>query len=246
METTLWTLGFQAVNVLVLVWLLARFLFRPVATMVTARQAEATRLLDEARAQRDAAAAERQELEQEAARAAQARIERLTVVTAEVEKQRTAMLAVAEAEAARLRSEAQADIARALKATADEAGRRAGRLAVDIAAKLLDRLPSEMRIGPFVAGLAAAVAALPEATRAELGAGGASVPLTAARPLTEAEAALCATALGAALGRQVRVDPRTDPALIAGLEIEAPHAVIRNSFRADLDRIGAEIGGGDG
>ena len=32
-----------------------------------------------------------------------------------------------------------------------------------------------------------------------------------------------------------------DPALIAGLELDAPHAIVRNHFRADLDRIKAEV-----
>jgi F-type H+-transporting ATPase subunit b len=32
-----------------------------------------------------------------------------------------------------------------------------------------------------------------------------------------------------------------EPALIAGLELEAPHAVVRNSFRADLVRLKSEL-----
>lgn len=36
-----WTLGLQTVNVLVLVWILARFLFRPVARIIADRQAAA-------------------------------------------------------------------------------------------------------------------------------------------------------------------------------------------------------------
>jgi F-type H+/Na+-transporting ATPase subunit beta len=34
-----------------------------------------------------------------------------------------------------------------------------------------------------------------------------------------------------------------DPGLIAGLELETPHAVVRNSFRADLSRIVEELTG---
>ena len=37
MHIDLWTLGLQTINVLVLVWLLARFLFRPVAAIVVQR-----------------------------------------------------------------------------------------------------------------------------------------------------------------------------------------------------------------
>ena len=36
-----WTLAFQTVNVLVLIWILGRFFFRPVADIVAKRQAQA-------------------------------------------------------------------------------------------------------------------------------------------------------------------------------------------------------------
>ena len=50
-----WTLAFQTVNVLILVWLLARFFFRPVMAIVAKRQQEATRLIDDAAQARQAA-----------------------------------------------------------------------------------------------------------------------------------------------------------------------------------------------
>jgi F0F1-type ATP synthase membrane subunit b/b' len=50
MTFDLWTLGFQAVNVLVLIWLLHRFFWKPVAAMIAARQAAAATLLEEAEA----------------------------------------------------------------------------------------------------------------------------------------------------------------------------------------------------
>jgi F-type H+-transporting ATPase subunit b len=40
-----WTLALQTFNVLVLVWILSRFLFRPVASMIEQRQAAAAKLL---------------------------------------------------------------------------------------------------------------------------------------------------------------------------------------------------------
>ena len=44
MKIDWWTLGLQAVNVLILVWLLSRFLFKPVAAIIAERQQAATRL----------------------------------------------------------------------------------------------------------------------------------------------------------------------------------------------------------
>ena len=47
-----WTLALQTVNVLILIWILGRFFFRPVADLVTKRRDEATRLLSDADAAR--------------------------------------------------------------------------------------------------------------------------------------------------------------------------------------------------
>ena len=51
-----WTLALQTVNVLVLIWLLARFFFRPVVDIVAKRQEEANKLLADAAAARQEAA----------------------------------------------------------------------------------------------------------------------------------------------------------------------------------------------
>ena len=50
-----WTLAFQTVNVLVLIWILARFFFRPLGDIVAKRQAQANKVLAEALAARQQA-----------------------------------------------------------------------------------------------------------------------------------------------------------------------------------------------
>ena len=71
--------------------------------------------------------------------------------------------------------------------------------------------------------------------------GGEDASLKAARPLSEAEMESCRDALAKALGRPLNFVVAVDPDLVAGLELETPHAVIRNSFRADLSRIVEEL-----
>ena len=51
MKIDWWTLALQAVNAAVLIWLLAHFLFRPVADIIAARQKAAQQLLADARRQ---------------------------------------------------------------------------------------------------------------------------------------------------------------------------------------------------
>lgn len=236
-----WTLGLQTVNVLVLIWILSRFLFRPLAAMIEARRAAAAKQLDEANAARAAAEAERQKAQQEAAEIAATRADALKRAAEDAEAAKRSSLTAAREEADRLRSAAEAEIARDRQQASAELSDRASRLALDIAAKLLARLPDQARIEGFIDGLVAGLSDLPDTVRASLGADGAPVRLKAARALSEAEAATCRTRLSEALGRPIAIAPVVDAALIAGLEIDMPHAAVRNSFRADLDRIAATL-----
>jgi F-type H+-transporting ATPase subunit b len=239
-----WTLALQTINVLVLVWILSRFLFRPIAAIVVARQAEVARLLEEARAAKAEAQAEAAAAAAETRRIAGARNDALQAAASEAEARSAAIVAAAHAEAEKILAAARASVAQAQANEAKAAGDRASLLAVDIAAKLFARLPEAARVAGFVDGLAAAVRALPEATRAAIGAD-APIRVKAARPLTETEVAACRTALGGALGREIEISVDSEPDLIAGFEIDAPHALVRNSFRADIDRIAADLRGHD-
>ncbi|MDW6024401.1 F0F1 ATP synthase subunit delta [Mesorhizobium sp. BAC0120] len=241
MKIDWWTLGLQTINVLVLIWLLSRFLFRPVATIVKERQQAISKLLDEAHTSKAEAEAEKEKAAEEVANLAASRSETLRAAASEADVEKAAILAAARADADRLRAAAEAEIASARQGEATAAADRASRLAVDIAAKLLDRLPDAARVTGFIEGLSKGLAALPEASRASIGADGVAVRVLSARALTDAESQACRSMLAQALGRHVEMTVEVDPALIAGLEIDTPHAAIRNSFRADLDRITTEL-----
>jgi F-type H+-transporting ATPase subunit b len=235
-----WTLALQTINVLVLIWILSRFLFRPVAAIVAARQAEIARLLEEARAAKVQAEVDIAAASAETRRIAAARNEALQAAAGEAEAKGASIVAAAHDEAEKVLAAARANVAQAQASEAKAAGDRASLLAVEIAAKLFGRLPEDARVAGFIDGLAAAVHALPEATRAAIGAS-TPVHLKAARPLTEAEVAACRAALAHALGRDIEISADSEPGLIAGFEIDAPHALVRNSFRADLERIAADL-----
>jgi len=235
-----WTLALQTFNVLILVWILSRFLFRPVAAIIEERRAAAVKLLADAEAAKDEANAAREAAKVEAARLASARDETLRAAAAAAGTERAAALAAARVEVEHLRVAAEAEIRGARQAEAAAASDRAARLAVDIAGRLLKRLPDSARVDGFIDGLAGALASLPAASRDGLGAGE-DARLKAARPLNEAEVKSCSDAFAKAIGRPFAFSLYVDPDLIAGLELETPHAVVRNSFRADLSRIVEEL-----
>jgi F-type H+-transporting ATPase subunit b len=241
MQIDWWTLGLQTVNAVVLIWLLAHFLFHPVVDAIAARQKAAGQLLTDAKAAKAAAESERDKAVAETGRLAEHRSEALKAVEAEAAAAKSALLATAQAEADKLRATAKAKIEAERRTEVLAAEDRAGRLAIDIATKLMDRLPRETRVSAFIDGIASGLAKLPERTRASVGADGASIRLTTARAVTPQEVEACRKALADVLGHTVAVEVSVDPALIAGIELEAPHAVVRNSFRADLVRLQSEL-----
>ena len=90
-----WTLGLQAVNVLILIWLLARFFWKPVAGMIAARRDEVAKTLAEAEAKRAEATAAAAEIEKTRAGFAGEREAVLAAARDAAEKDRAAELAKA-------------------------------------------------------------------------------------------------------------------------------------------------------
>lgn len=235
-----WTLGLQTVNAVILIWILARFLFRPVSRIIAERQAAAHAALDEAQAARDAARAEADAARDKTAALAAERAGLLTRARDEAEAEKARLLAEARAAADKLRADDLTALAQERAAQQTELAGKAGELAADIAERLLARLPDSARIAGFIDGLAEAVAALPDTTRASIGQEG-TVALRAARALGDDERRLLTERLAGVLGRAPGLSVSVDETLLAGLELETPHAIVRNHFRADLDRIRGEL-----
>lgn len=236
-----WTLGFQTVNALILIWILARFFFRPVADIIAKRQGEVEKTLEKGRAMQEEAKQEEAKAEADRAAIRDEKSELMSKAAKEAEARKSEMLKTAKAEVQKMHEEAKAEIARERDAATAQQARRASRLAADIASRLLDRLPDGARVAGFVDGLAEAAGNLPESARKRLLDGGGPLPLQAPRALTDAEAEACRKALSGALGQKVEITVTETPELIAGLEIDTPQARLRNSFRADLERIVKEL-----
>jgi F-type H+-transporting ATPase subunit b len=238
-----WTLALQTVNVLVLIWILARFFFRPIADIVARRQAEASKLLSDAAAARQAAG-------DACARADQARTEisaerdRLIAAArkgAAIEQENLRMQ-VSE-EIAKLRRDAEAAIARDRVAAEQAIVARAGDLAVEIAQHLLGRLPPEAALPVFLEGLCRELRALSPEARASFASATVDHPVevVTTTPLSDEEMGRVRDALTESLGPEIPFTYLSNPALIAGIELHGRSTIVRNSWRADLDRIREEL-----
>ena len=241
MKLDWWTLSLQLINVLVLMWLLSRFLFKPISQIIVERQRVAAELLDQAAA----AKADAQALDASALAAneavAQTRAAALEAVQQEADAMRSKLLREAEAGAADSREKAMQELQDDQRAARRRAEADAAQLALDIARKLLARLPADAQVSGFVEGLVAELARLPETLRDSLRQPAQRFELHAPRPLEQAELAQIQQALATALGQPVTLDVMVDATLVAGLELTGGAVVVRNSFRADLDRLKNEL-----
>jgi F-type H+-transporting ATPase subunit b len=236
-----WTLGIQTVNVAVLVWLLGRFFWRPVAAMIEQRRAAAQLLLDEAEASRAKQASLLAEIERTRAGFAQEHAAVLAAAHEAGEQARAARLADAAREADSLLAGARAALAAEQKAAEAAWEARASQLAVNIAERLAGRLNGVAVRAAFLDWLVQEIRTLPEATRqAER-----IFDVVSASALPPAEQEQARAAIAAALGAAPAITFVTDPALIAGLELRGGQLVVSNSWRADLHSIVTELGSGD-
>lgn len=236
-----WTLGLQTINVTILIWLLARYFWGPIAGMIQKRRAEAQSLLADAATERAAAEADRKTMEVARTGFAREREAVLAAASEAAEKLHAARLEDASREVAALRAAAESQIERQ-QAEAEKAwGERSSRLAVDIAKRLAGRLDGPAVRAAFADWLLAEVRALPEAARRGLVAKGTTLRVVSAAPLEAAERRRLADLLAKAFDAPPALVFAADAELIAGLELHGPNLVIANSWRADLERILADV-----
>lgn len=236
MAIDFWGLGLQAINVLVLVWLLSRVFWRPVAAAIATRQTTAKAITDAAaavQARADAALAE----------VTKARDGIATERTAILNAARVQAEAEAKAAVSEARTTAEAVLNAARKAAAQDAKTaqaenvaQALELALAIAARLLAQLESPKVQAAFLAQLVETISQMSDSDRVSLVDAPKGIEVVSPCDPGDEKAAI-EKAVRTALGGAPALRFVTDPALIAGLELRSPHFVLHNSWQADLDQV---------
>ena len=238
------TLGLQALNFLVLAWLLHRFLYKPVLGVMARRKAEiagalaqgadAERRAEEAHAswetRRTALAKERERMVEDTRR--------------QLDDERSALLTTARSDAEAILAGARRHIAEERADALAELQQHAASLAADMAGRLLRRYPTPALAEGFVEELVRHLEALPAGEAGRLrtqAADGRRARLRTAPALAPEAAARWRGRLEAWLGNGARVEIETDEALIAGAELVLPHAAVRSSWRDALEAM-SEVG----
>ena len=235
MTIDFWGLGLQAFNVVILVWLLSRVFWRPIADAIARRQQTTKEILHE--------------VKENQARANRT-LSEVTELRAGITAEREAMLARAateaqdaarstrdetKREATKLIDAAKQTIARDAELAADSQAAQAATLSVEIASKLLNRLDTPVIHSAFLTLLIGAIQKMPAQDREALT--GNDTSLVSASELTSGEKNYVTKAIHDALRKTPKLHFATDPELIAGLELRTPHFALKNSWQADLKQI---------
>lgn len=239
------TFALQVVNFLVLVWLLKRFLFKPVSAIIAQRKTEITRAQAEAEAARQSAEQARKEFDQRRAEIEAQRQAISEETRTELASERTKMIAAAQAEIDKLKSAMLKQLEEERENAAREISDRAVEIAVQLADRLLRQCAAPLLDELFLERLVSHLDHLTPAERTVLldqsGPERGSLFMTTASPLDPKTESKWRGALAKHLGASPHITFAVDKSLIAGTELKFPLAVLRFSWRQALAEAQLEL-----
>jgi F-type H+-transporting ATPase subunit b len=210
----------QVLNFLLLVWLLKRFLYRPVLAAMARRQQHIGERLQAAEARERQAGQAQARYEAELERLEARRETLLAAARAEVDAERHALREQARAEIEATEARWRRDLQREQAEFLAELRREIGSAAQAVASQWMLELADADLQERMSARLLARVAALDPGTRETLAGSREGLTLRTAWPLDEPARAQIAQRLQASLGRPVPVQWVHDETLICGLALE--------------------------
>jgi len=221
------TLALQLVNFAILVWLLQRFLYRPVLRVIDERRAALAREHAAAAHETEAARSELARLQAQRAGEAAERTAALARVEEEGRQLLAARRAQAERDAAALMEDTRKTLAQEREQTEEALRGAALQLAADMARRVLAEIPEPLRVQAWLERIDRHLRLLAAGERAELAselAGAYPLRVVCAWSLAAASQEEWRQRLRATLSATAEVVFDTDARLIAGAELHFPHA----------------------
>jgi F-type H+-transporting ATPase subunit b len=238
MQIDWWTLALQAVNFLVLVWLLWRFLYRPVREVIEKRKQLAEQAFADAAGKKAEADAARERFEVAQAGLAQERQDMLKKIHGELETERQKALNAARREAEKMLEAARETIGEEREAALVEIREQVAELAVELASGLLRKAGPGAASEVFLDQLERELKEMPaderERLRKDLAPEGARLTVITAAPLMPEERDHWCSRLNDCLGQGNKTEFATDSEILGGAELRFPHAVLKSTWADQL------------
>jgi F-type H+-transporting ATPase subunit b len=223
------TLALQLVNFAILVWLLQRFLYRPVLKVIDARRQAGDRRYAEAQHMTETAKRQLADIEAQKAGAAADRAAALADAREQARRLIEERRAEAEREAKALLEETRQTLAREREGLLAEARRTALDLAAGMARRVLAEIPESLRMEAWLERIEQHLRSLSDPERAELVrelTHGDALRVVSAWPISSSAGERWRARLRETLGPDVTVTFETDAALIAGAQLCFPHSTL--------------------
>lgn len=239
-----WTVALQTVNFAILVWLLHRFLYKPVLAMIDKRKAEIQRQYDDAKTAEDKAKAQLAAVATERTGIAAEREAALKSAAAQAQAAADSRRTQAERDAQALLDETRKTLAAERKRALEETRQVALDLGIALAQRLLSDVPVALRAEAWIERIEEHLKSLAAPERDALVrqlADGGSLTVVTATLLPPATADAWRTRLGHALGNGFAMSFEANAELIAGAELHFPTAVLRFSWQDALTSARSEI-----
>jgi F-type H+-transporting ATPase subunit b len=243
-----WTLALEAINFLILVWLLQRFLYKPVMGIVARRRKEMDAALAEAEEARRQTEAEATAYREKIAAAETERLDLIRDARAQIDEERSKVLAEARQEADGLLSKQRQAIADERTSAFENLREGAADLAVSLATTLLREATSGSVAETFLERLCRRFVELPDAEKARL-LGPATEPgvlrVDTYPVLTKAEQRRWRERLSEIIGDRWTIEFDADANLVAGVRMYFPAASLEISWDSALKDARKELVGNE-
>lgn len=245
MQINWWTLALQGINFLLLVWLLERFLYRPVKDVIAKRKELAEHAFDEAKTAKQEAEEEGRRFNEDRMQLSQERQALLKQLHEELEAERRKTIEQARDEAANLVKTARAAIAEEREAAISELREEVAALAVDMASSLLRKSGPGVSNDVFLGQIEEKLQSLSDNERerlnTDLATDGAGLTVVTAAPLAPEDEDRWRTRIGACLGQPECAEFVSEPEIIGGAELRFPHAVLTLTWADQLEAAKQEL-----
>ncbi len=231
MHIDLWALALQATNFVILAWLLHRFLYRPVTTVVAQRRALVQKDFEEAQQARHAADVHRRRYEHQITEITAERERVIAEARSHIEVERRDVIEHAQIEARAVIEAQRRALDDEKRQIAEDLGEKAIDLAVALSQKLLSEVSGAAVTAVLLERVCVLLAAVPPERLAERG----PVLQVATMPALEDGAkAEWSRRLAPLVGADTELFFMTDESLIAGAELRFPSMVVACSWRDSL------------
>jgi len=219
------TVGARALNFLVLVWLMKRFLYKPVLDAIDEREKRIAQTLADAAAKQAAATKESDEFQQKNADFDRQRSDLLTQAKDAAATERQRLLDEARQQADALRTKKQAALASEMQTLQQDIARRSREEVFAIAQKVLTDLAGTTLEDRMAAVFTQHVRSLDDAAKTNLdkalNTASNSVRVCSAFALSSAQQVDMQSALNDSFARDIPIQFETTPDLISGIELSA-------------------------